>query len=147
MYWLNYPSQLFGNFHNVNKLFTELNDWFENQSRPVYNACAFPKLNAWTNSDGAVVTAELPGVDPNSIELSTYGSNLTIAGEIPVREKGENDVSHRGERSTGKFQRELALPFQVDSENVIAEYKHGILKVTLRRTEEDRPQKITVKAA
>ena len=147
MYWTNYPSRLFGQFNNVNRLFEEMSEIFENRSFGSSNASSFPKLNVWANKESAIVTVEVPGVDPGAIQISVHDSKVTLAGEVSARNKEENEVYQRGERFTGKFRRELALPFRVAADKVTAEYQNGVLRITLPRADEDKPKTIAVKAA
>ena len=147
MYWTNYPSRLFGQFNNVNRLFEEMSELFENRSFGSSNRSSFPKLNVWANKENAIVTAEVPGVDPGTIQLSIHDSKVTLAGEVPAKKKKEHEVYQRGERFIGKFQRELALPFRVASGKVTGEYINGVLRITLPRADEDKPKTIAVKAA
>lgn len=108
---------------------------------------AFPAVNAWTNENEAVVTAEVPGIEPEKIDISVTGNTVTLRGsrehEAQVKEQGWL----RRERSVGSFSRSLELPFQIDTEKVTAQARHGILTITLPRAQSDRPRRITVNAA
>lgn len=107
---------------------------------------AFPAINAWTTEDEEVVTAELPGVDPNDIEITIVNEVLTISGErLPAEVDGEVRY-HRRERAAGKFSRSIQLSFPVASDAVNAHYENGVLTVNLPRTEDDKPRKIAVKS-
>lgn len=107
----------------------------------------FPAVNLWTNSEGAVVTAEIPGVDPKDIDIAVEGDTLTIRGSRKPMALKEGEAFHRQERTTGDFIRSLQLPFSADAEKVNAEYKHGVLRVTLPIAEKEKPKKIAVKAS
>jgi HSP20 family protein len=116
-----------------------------NFERPKSTA-VFPALNAWTTEDEEIVTAELPGVDPEEIELSIVNDVLTIGGERhPSDPEGEMRY-HRRERTCGKFSRSIQLAFPVTVEKVVAGYENGVLKITLPRAEADKPRKIAVKS-
>jgi HSP20 family protein len=110
-------------------------------------APCYPAMNVWTNEDGAVVTAELPGFDPETIDVSVVGNTLTVSGERQPEEVGEDGRYHRRERSCGRFKRSFELPFQVDATKVDANLENGVLNVALPRAEEDKPKRITVKAS
>jgi HSP20 family protein len=112
-----------------------------------WNASAFPAINAWTNDDEEIVTAELPGAEPNDIEITIVNDVLTITGERKVTEPADEIRYHRRERYNGKFTRSIQLAFPVDSDHVTASYEHGVLRVVLPRAEADRPRKISVKSA
>lgn len=108
-------------------------------------APGFPAMNVWTNQDGAVVTAELPGLSPEDIDISVVGDTLTVKGSRQVEEL-ENVQYHRRERSYGKFSRTFQLPFQVEAGNVDASFEKGVLYISLPRAEADKPRRIEVKA-
>ena len=107
---------------------------------------AFPAINAWTTEDEEVVTAEMPGVNPNEIEITIANEVLTISGERKAGESDEEVRYHRRERAIGKFSRSIQLSFPVTSDSVSAHYENGILTVTLPRAEADKPRKIAVKS-
>lgn len=107
----------------------------------------YPAMNVWTNEDGAVVTAELPGIDPEKLDIAVVENTLTLSGERTPIELTEGDVYHRRERGSGKFTRSFQLPFNVEANNVQAVYEQGVLHITLPRAEADKPRKIVVKAA
>jgi HSP20 family protein len=106
----------------------------------------YPPVNAWTNDEEINITAELPGVNPENIQISVQGNTLSLLGSREI-EKLEEGEFHRNERQAGNFARTFNLPFRVDSAKVLAEYKCGILTVTLPRSEEEKPKKIEIKAA
>ena len=106
----------------------------------------YPAMNIWTNEDGVVVTAELPGIDPEKLDIAVVENTLTLSGERPSLELAEGEVYHRRERGYGKFTRSFQLPFNVEANNVQAVYEKGVLHITLPRAEADKPRKITVKA-
>jgi HSP20 family protein len=110
-------------------------------------APSYPAINVWTNEDGAVVTAEMPGVNPENIDISVVGDSLTLSGERNPESLEEGDKYHRRERGYGKFNRTFQLPFKVEADNVDALFENGILHLSLPRAEADKPKKITVKSA
>lgn len=104
----------------------------------------YPAVNIWEENEKAVLTAELPGLDPEKIDISVMGDILTIAGEtLPVKfNEGESYV--RQERNSGSFKRSIQLPFQIDVKDVEAKYEKGVLTITLPRMKEDLPKKIKI---
>jgi HSP20 family protein len=108
-------------------------------------APGYPAMNVWTNQDGAVVTAELPGLSPEDIDISVVGDTLTVRGSRQAEEL-DNVQYHRRERNYGKFSRTFQLPFQVEAGNVDASFEKGVLYISLPRAEADKPRKIEVKA-
>jgi HSP20 family protein len=106
-----------------------------------------PTLNVLESSQDVIVTAELPGINSDNLNISIVNDTLTLSGsrEPEVLEEGES--YHRQERSYGKFSRTIRLPFNVDASKVDAIYKKGILTIVLPRAEKEKPKKITIKAA
>jgi len=104
----------------------------------------FPAMNAWTNEDSAVVTAELPGVSIDDIEIAVERDTLTLRGRREPEEMEEGASYHRRERRFGGFNRAFRLPFLVDTAGVKAELKKGLLTIVLPRAEADKPRKIAI---
>lgn len=112
------------------------------RSRPT-----FPLLNVWSSADGLVIDAELPGVDPKDVDVSVLGDELTLRGKVNVQEPRKGEAYHRRERPAGEFARTLQLPFRAAAGAVKASYKNGVLRLTVPRSEEEKPRKIAVEAA
>jgi HSP20 family protein len=107
---------------------------------------SYPALNIWESDDNLIVEAELPGFQMADLEMYvTAGNQLSIKGERKQPETTEG-TWHRQERGFGTFGRVVELPYQVDAEQVSAEFEHGVLRITLPKAEEAKPRKITVKA-
>jgi HSP20 family protein len=110
-----------------------------------YGAAAYPPLNMWEDGDNVHITAELPGLSMEELEIYVTGNNqLTIKGERKVQ-LPEKAIRHRQERGFGKFSRVLTLPFAVDAEKVEARLEHGVLDLKLAKHESAKPRKIHVK--
>ncbi len=103
-----------------------------------------PNLNFWSNDDEAVVTAEIPGVDPKEVELSVVGDVLTLEGNRKADEISATAAHHLMERGVGKFQRAIRLPFEVETAKVQAKYEHGVVRITLPRKESTKPRRIDI---
>jgi HSP20 family protein len=108
-------------------------------------APGFPALNAYASEDGVVVTAELPGVESDNLDISVFRDTLTLRGRREA-EAADARAYHRRERRQGQFSRTVTLPFRVDPDRVEAELQHGVLRLMLHRPEEDKPRKIAIKA-
>ena len=112
---------------------------------PGQAARRYPLMNLAQDRDHVYIEALAPGLDPNSIDLSVVRNVLTISGE---KRRHPEDVKpeafHRHERAAGKFIRTIELPVEVDADQVKAEYKHGILIVTLPIAEAAKPKQISV---
>jgi len=106
----------------------------------------FPVIHSRAEDDNAVVSAEIPGIDPESVDISVKDNTLTIKGERKDEALAEGEHYHSRERWHGSFTKSFRLPFRVEAENVAAEYKHGVLTIRLPRAEADKPRKITISA-
>lgn len=111
-----------------------------------------PLLSGWTpavdvheDRDNIYVKAELPGMKREEIDLQLHDHTLTISGERRAEYKEEEAEVYRAERYVGRFQRSLQLPRPVDAGKVKAQYRDGILTVTLPKAEEAKPKQIDVK--
>ena len=108
----------------------------------------YPLINLHEDRDSIYVEALAPGVDPNSLNLTVVRNNLTISGEKKkVTGQIRPEAFHRNERASGKFIRTIELPVEVDEGSVKAEYKNGLLLVTLRKAEKAKPTQINVKVS
>lgn len=130
-------------FQDLHRLQREVNRLFSDFSEP---AERFPALNLWSSDDEAVVTVELPGVDPKEVDLSVIGHVLTLQGERKDEPSVDSDAYHRRERATGRFVRTVRLPFEVEAEKVQARCEHGVLRITLPRKESTKPRRIAIAA-
>lgn len=107
----------------------------------------FPAVNVWQGEDAVAVTAELPGVEPDDIDISVQNNVLTLSGERKAPEVPDDARWHRNERGFGKFSRAIRLPFAATDDKVEARMTNGVLRVVVGRPEEDKPKKIKIKAA
>lgn len=104
----------------------------------------FPAINGWVNDEGLIVTAEIPGVEPDEIDISIVDESLTLNGTRDDKELPEGSEYIRRERSSGKFSRTIELPFRVDVDAVKAQFQNGVLRIELPRLPEEKPRKIKV---
>jgi HSP20 family protein len=103
-----------------------------------------PALDLYEDKDNFYVKAELPGMKKEEIDLSLHDGSLSISGERKQETKAEEAEVYRAERFFGRFQRTVTLPTPVAVDRVKAEYKDGVLMVTLPKTEEAKPKRIDV---
>jgi HSP20 family protein len=104
------------------------------------------RADSWVKDDTAHIVVELPGVSKESVDISIEGRSLKVSGERKAPELGEGESWHRRERWHGKFEKTYTLPFNVEQDKVKAEFKDGILKMTLPRAEAEKPRKIAISA-
>jgi len=134
-------------WREMNRLQREMNRLFDDTyPHRARRAAGYPAMNVWANEDGLIITAEVPGVKPEDIDISVVGDTLTLSGSHKPDELKEDSRYHRQERGYGDFTRSIQLPFLVNVKKVEATFQNGVLNITMPRAEEDKPKKITVKA-
>lgn len=107
----------------------------------------YPPLDIWLGEHDAIVFFEVPGVPVDSLDITVHGTSLTLQGER-VRDPAYSDASaHRRERAYGKFGRTVEMPFEIERDKVLADYRNGILKIFLPRPESDRPRRIKISSS
>jgi len=127
----------------VNRLFsTNLNRVFgdEGIARGAWN----PNVDIYENKDQIVIEAELPGMSREDFDLSFENNVITLRGERRFEKKDDSDNYHRVERSYGSFTRSFTLPPTVSGEGISAEYRNGVLRVTLPKREEVKARRIEI---
>jgi HSP20 family protein len=135
------------NFNGLSTLRNEIDQLFEAPLTELARAShllsgSAPAVDIYEDKDSFVVKAELPGMKKEDIDVSLHDGSLSISGE----RKGEmeNAEVYRSERFFGRFQRTVILPTPVNTAGINAQYKDGILTVTLPKTEEAKPKQIDV---
>src|SRR5215831_4434646 len=103
-----------------------------------------PAFDVYEDKDNVYVRAELPGMRKEDINLSLHNGSLSISGERKTEEKLKDAEVYRGERFFGRFQRTITLGTPVEFDKVKAQYKDGILNITLPKAEEAKPKHIDV---
>jgi HSP20 family protein len=103
-----------------------------------------PSLDVSESDQEITVQAELPGVDPKDLDITVTADRITISGEKKEAvEKTDKNYHHKEIRS-GNFSRTISLPAGVDTENVVADHKNGILTVRLKKSQASAAKKISV---
>ncbi|NUQ64651.1 MAG: Hsp20/alpha crystallin family protein [Pirellulales bacterium] len=104
-----------------------------------------PPLDLAENPEEVVVRMEVPGLDPNEIEITFSGGQLVLAGEKhDVTQTGGRDFYHTESRF-GRFRRAIPMPQVIDPEQIEAEYVNGVLTVRLKKAASTPPKRIAVK--
>ncbi|MDD5138682.1 MAG: Hsp20/alpha crystallin family protein [Verrucomicrobiales bacterium] len=103
-----------------------------------------PAVDVHEDKDSFIVSTELPGLKREDIEVTLQDGALVISGERKAEVKQEGVEIHRQERYYGKFQRALTLPTPVALDKIKAQYKDGVLTVTLPKVEEAKPKQIDI---
>lgn len=109
-------------------------------------AGAQPPVNLYEMAEGYVLTAELPGLSRESLEVSVDGNRLTLRGERRIDHPADASL-HRVERRSGVFRRTFELPKGVDASKAEAAYRHGVLMVRIPKAEQVQPRRIAVEGS
>lgn len=111
---------------------------------PGAGARQYPKVNIHEVSEGFVIEAAAPGVDPATLDVSLKENVLTISGEKRPPEGVRPESFHRTERAGGRFVRSIELPEDIDAEKVKATYVDGVIQVRLPKSERAKPRRIDI---
>jgi HSP20 family protein len=137
-------------FWDIERTLDEMNRVFDAFSGPAglrsMPVGAFPALNVYDAGDKLVVTAEMPGVDPDDIELNVVENSLTLSGKRNGQPEGDGLQYYRRERFAGQFSRTIALAEKVNPDAAKATAKNGILTIELPKAEDAKPRSIKIKA-
>lgn len=94
-----------------------------------------PEFEVIENKEGLIITAELPGLSQENIDVTLVEGVLTISGEKKSEEVKEDQTYHITERRYGSFSRSLKLPYEPEQDNITAAFKNGILTLKIPRPE------------
>lgn len=131
----------------MNRLQNEFDRLFGRRAnQPVLGLRAYPPINLWEDDDHLYVESEIPGMEMDEFELFVNDDNqLTLQGERK-QPSGKAGTRHREERSFGSFSRMIPLPVLVDGSAASADYKAGVLRISLPKKPESKPRRINVKS-
>jgi len=102
-----------------------------------FNSNVFtPRVDVTEDNENLYVTAEIPGVEKNDVKVSVVGDVLTISGEKKTEQRDEKKNYYRIERTQGSFSRSFTLPSEIMVDKISADFKDGVLNITLPKTEE-----------
>lgn len=129
------------------RTFRDMDDMFDH----VFGNCALapsewaPAVDISESEDGYTIKADLPGMKKEDIEVSAYDDTVVIKGERKSEHEDKEKGYHRVERQYGSFSRTFRVPGGLDAKKVTADYKDGVLHVTVPKCEEAKPKLIEVK--
>ena len=144
---LSFPGNFFTDFERLQRQF---DDAFASTGRPASIRSVapgtFPSINVGHTPASVEIYAFAPGIDAAKVELTLDRGVLTIAGERPadVPDRGDKGYAYSRERVAGKFRRAVSLPDDIDPARVTANYRDGVLHVSVAKREETQPRRITV---
>lgn len=104
-----------------------------------------PRVDISETDDAYIIKAEIPGVNKEDVKVTAENGVLTISGERKEEQEDKNKKIHRVERLYGTFIRTFVLPDNVDESKINAEFKDGVLTLTVPKTEKAKPKSIEVK--
>ena len=105
----------------------------------------YPPVNLQETDEGYVLTAEIPGVAPEDVDVSIEGSTITLSGERKIEYAvGDGTAVHRRERQPGSFRRAFELPTEIDLDAAKATHKNGVLTLQLPKSPASKPRQITI---
>lgn len=144
--------RLFDPWKDFGSLQERINRMFDDTIRTLYptdgeeleKGTWAPAVDIYETNDSFVVSADLPGLNKDEIQIDLKDNTLTLKGEKKFEEKVSKDNYIRVERAYGSFVRSFTLPQNVDPEKIKAKYKEGVLKVTIPKKEEAKPKQIKV---
>ncbi len=139
-------------FHEAISLRDAVNSLFQDSfvrpgGLPAQHGLSALPLDVAETENEFVIEAALPGVKPEDVQITVHGDSLTIRGELKVEEDKKGEHWHLRERRHGVFQRSLSLSAPVDSDKAQAQFEHGVLTLTLPKTEAAKPRQIKVGGA
>lgn len=130
----------------INRIFDESLRFPRRYSESVSTGVWSPTVDVHETDENYELVADLPGMKKQDINIDIRANVLTLSGERKHEDRKENENEVRVERSFGKFVRSFTLPQNVDSENIKASYKDGVLRLTLPKREEARPKQIKIES-
>ena len=110
----------------------------------IFGGASYPSLDISEDEKSVLVSAELPGVRQEDLDIRLHHGLLTIKGEKRFEEEQKEENYHRIERSYGSFSRSVRLPSAVREDDVEATFKDGVLKLTLPKSAEGGAKKIAI---
>jgi HSP20 family protein len=132
---------LFDLQRNINQLFGEVSG---KRQETAINAWT-PAVDVFEDENSFVIKAELPEVGPDDVKVNLEDNTLAITGERRIENEDKREGYHRVERSYGQFYRSFTLPPNVNVEAINAQFKDGVLRLTIPKREEAKPKQISVK--
>jgi len=150
---MNYRGTIFREMEDLRRSMERLFSDIHGSRRPVSRfaflpglaARQYPLINIFDDEDKMYVECLAPGLDPDELEVTVENNLLTIRGQKNSRPADLSpEAYHRSERAAGKFARTVEIGREIDPDSVKAEYRHGLLLVTLGKTEKAKPRRIQI---
>ncbi len=123
------------------------NEFMPEESEDVLQSRWLPVVDVSENKDNYVIHAELPGMKKKDVKITLQDDVLTISGEKKVEREEKDKTYHLVERSYGQFSRSFTLPAKVEADKIKAEFKDGVLNITLPKAPEAKAKEIDIKVS
>ncbi len=135
--------------NGMNRFFNEFANGPSGQASEEASACNSwaPAVNILEKEDNIIITADLPGLKAEDVEVTIENSVLTVKGERTFGEAAEGETYHRLERNYGPFERNFKVPNSVDPKKIEAQFVNGEMTVNLPKRDESKPRSVKVKVA
>ncbi len=130
-------------WRELEKIRRDMDNLFDTNTRTV--SSGFPPINVYDTSNNVLVQAELPGMTKEDIDVSYADGNLILSGKRKSLVKEGEYTIIRHERCMGEFEKIVNIPYSIVQENIFAEFKNGVLTITIPKAEEAKPKKIEIK--
>lgn len=128
----------------MSKRFSDIMDEFFNDAVRTRRDTFVPSIDVSETDDQFLITAELPGMNKEDIDISLENSRLTISGERSFEKEDKGKKFHRVESSYGSFERSFQLPDNIDAESISASYDDGLLNISIDKSEEEVKKQIEI---
>lgn len=137
-------------FFDVGKTLQEMDRAFSRMGRPLELRSVprgtFPAINIYGQGDSVILTAEVPGVRPDELDLTILNDSVTLKGRREQADIPQNGRMYRRERVGGEFVRTVTLPESINLNSVQAQYRNGVLRVHMEKAEQAKAKKIQIKS-
>ena len=147
------PNEFSSPFSLIDRFFDDALDPFSMMAPSLFRnrglgnvSTLFPKVDVEETENEIKVTANIPGIDAEKINVEVGDDYLSLSGKIEKEQKSEDKRGkvYRYEREFGEFRREFALPARVNKDGIVAKSKNGVLSITLPKSEEEKKKKVKI---
>lgn len=132
----------------LDELYKEMDSLFQNflgdESAGAQGREFVPQINIAESEGEYEVSLDLPGLKPDEVNVEVHDNQLTVSGRRTAEENSVGKTYHRVERRYGEFRRVVTLPVTIDEAKIKANYDHGVLTVSLPKSEKLKPKRIAV---
>lgn len=128
----------------MSKRFSDIMDEFFNDAVKTRRNTFVPSIDVSETEDQFLISAELPGMDKDNIDISLENGRLSISGERSFEKEDKGKKYHRVESSYGSFERSFQLPDNVDEESISATYENGLLNISIDKSEDKVKKQIEI---